>query len=104
QRRLDVALLVGVVDAQHVLAAVAPRVEPVEQRGAHAADVKEAGRAGREPRARRRRRGHVILSPGWGASGTSSKVTMRKGRSPPPAAGIIPSDTPNFICRGFRLA
>ena len=42
QRRLDVALLVGVVDAQDELAAVPAREQPVEQRRAHAADVQEA--------------------------------------------------------------
>src|SRR5204863_5675815 len=95
QRGLDVALLIGVVDAQHVLAAVAACEEPVEQRRAHPADVEEAGRAGREARAGR---AHEIFVPGGGASPAASKVTMR-----PPAAKIIPSERPNFICRGFRL-
>ena len=104
ERRLDVALLIGVVDAQHELAAVAPREQPVEQRRAHAADVQEAGRAGREPRARRvgESQGHVILSPGSGR--VAGVVEGDDAAIPPPAARIIPSDRPNFICRGFRLA
>ena len=36
---VDIPLLVGVVDAEDELAAVVPRPEPVEQGGAHAADV-----------------------------------------------------------------
>ena len=75
QRRLDVALLIGVVDAQHELPAVPPREQPVEQRRAHAADVQVAGRTGRETRARTVVRSlSEILSPGCGASGPSSKV------------------------------
>ncbi len=77
--------------------------QPVEQRRADAADVQVAGRAGGESRSD----GHqVILSPGLAPSGSSapSKVTRRWGRSPPPAARIIPSDRPNFIWRGFKLA
>ena len=42
------ALAVGVLDPQQHLAAAAARVEPVEQRGAGAADVEEAGRGGGE--------------------------------------------------------
>ena len=51
QGLLDVALPVRVVDAQDELAAVPPREQPVEQGGAHAADVQVTGRAGCEPRA-----------------------------------------------------
>ena len=51
QGLLEVALPVGVVDAQDELPAVPPREQPVEQGGPHAADVQVAGRAGREPRA-----------------------------------------------------
>ena len=42
------ALDVGVLDPQDEHAAVAPRVEPVEERGAGAADVEVAGGRGRE--------------------------------------------------------
>src|SRR5690606_29679526 len=45
---LAVALLVGVLDAQDERAAGVAGVEPVEQRGAGAADVKEPGGAGGE--------------------------------------------------------
>ena len=38
-------LAVGVLDAQDEYAAVAARVQPAEQRRAHAADVQQAGRA-----------------------------------------------------------
>ena len=46
------ALDVGVFDAQDERAAVAPRVEPVEERRAGAADVQVTGRRGREADAR----------------------------------------------------
>ena len=42
------ALAIGVLDAQDERAAVAARVEPAEERSAHAADVQEAGGAGGE--------------------------------------------------------
>ena len=42
------ALAVGVLDAQQHLAAVPARIEPVEQRGAAAADMEEAGGRGRK--------------------------------------------------------
>src|SRR5215472_3333688 len=103
ERGLEVALLIGVVDAQEVAAAVPARKQPVEQRRAHAPDVEEAGRAGREARARW---GHRTLSPGAGASAPWPRSTMatRWGRVPPPAARTMPSDRPNFIWRGFKLA
>jgi hypothetical protein len=44
QRRLDVALLIGVVDAQDVVAVVLAREQPVEQRRPDAADVQEPRR------------------------------------------------------------
>src|SRR5439155_5033852 len=47
RRTLDV----GVLDAQHEGAAVAPCEEPVEQRGARAADVQIAGWGGSESNA-----------------------------------------------------
>jgi hypothetical protein len=42
------ALAVRVLDAQYERAAVPARVEPAEERRAHAADVQHAGRARRE--------------------------------------------------------
>src|SRR3982750_4494240 len=51
QRLGDVALLVGVVDAQDELAAVLAGEQPVEKGRADAADVQVAGRAGGESRA-----------------------------------------------------
>src|SRR5688572_20131602 len=42
------ALEIGVLDAQHERAAVAPRIGPREKRGARAADVQVARGAGRE--------------------------------------------------------
>ena len=60
QRALDLldrlgvlARLVGVLDAQHEAPAVVARVEPREQRRAHAADVQQTGWRRREPRADR---------------------------------------------------
>ena len=47
-RRLGRARAVGILDAQQELAAVVAREQPVEQRGAGAADMQEAGRRGRE--------------------------------------------------------
>ena len=47
-RRLGRALAIGVLDSQQHLAAVLPGIEPVEQRGAGAADMEEAGRGGRK--------------------------------------------------------
>jgi hypothetical protein len=41
-------LLVGILDAQDEHAAVATREQPIEDRGAGAADVQEAGRGGCE--------------------------------------------------------
>ena len=41
-------LAIGVLDAQDERAAVAARVQPAEERGAHAADVQQSGRARRE--------------------------------------------------------
>jgi hypothetical protein len=46
ERRLDVSLLIGVVDPQQELPAMPPREQPIEQRRPHAADVKIPGRAG----------------------------------------------------------
>ena len=58
QRALDLldrlgmlARLVGVLDPQHEAPAVVARVEPREQRGAHAAHVQQAGRGRRKARA-----------------------------------------------------
>src|SRR6185312_9647529 len=51
---LAVARLVGVLDPQDEGAAGVPRVEPVEERGAGAADVEESGRTGGEADADRR--------------------------------------------------
>ena len=42
---LDLAARVGVLDPQQELAALVPGEQPVEEEGAHAADVEEAGRA-----------------------------------------------------------
>ena len=42
------ALAVGVLDAQHHLAAMAPGVEPVEKRRARAANMQKAGGRGRK--------------------------------------------------------
>ena len=53
-RRLGGALTVGVLDPQQHLAAAAARIEPVEQRGAPAADMQKAGR-------RRRKTGDDLL-------------------------------------------
>ena len=47
-RRLGRAGAIGILDAQQELAAVMAREQPVEQRGARAADMEEAGRRGRE--------------------------------------------------------
>src|SRR5206468_2343310 len=44
------ALAVRVLDAQNELAAVAPRVQPAEERRAHAADVQQSRGAGRKAR------------------------------------------------------
>src|SRR5205085_1026383 len=43
----DLAARVGVLDPEQALAAVAAREEPVEEEGAHPADVQEPGRARR---------------------------------------------------------
>ena len=48
RRLVGGALAVGVLDAQDERAAVTARVQPREQRRAHAADVQHAGRAGSE--------------------------------------------------------
>ena len=48
RRRIGAALAVGVLDAQQELAAVVAGEQVVEQRGAGAADVQQAGRAGGE--------------------------------------------------------
>src|SRR5204862_1678450 len=47
-RRLGVALLVGVLEAQHERAPLLPRVKPVEERRARSAAVEVARGAGRE--------------------------------------------------------
>ena len=47
-RRLGGAGLVGILDPQQEAAAMVAGVEPVEQGGAGAADMEEAGRRGRE--------------------------------------------------------
>ena len=47
-RRLGRARLVGVLDPQQELAAMVAGEQPVEQGGAGAADMEEAGRRGRE--------------------------------------------------------
>src|SRR5687767_4690862 len=62
ERGLDVALLVGVVDAQEVVARVAAREQPVEEGRAHATDVEVAGGAWGEAGSGRRRGCHVILT------------------------------------------
>ena len=46
QGRRHVALLVGIVDPQHEMAAVLAGEEPIEQRRAHAANVQVSGRTG----------------------------------------------------------
>ena len=46
--RVGAALLVGVLDAEHEGAAGLPGEEPVEERGAGAADVEVAGGGGGE--------------------------------------------------------
>ena len=46
QRRLDIPLLIGVVDPQQELPAMPPGKQPTEQRRAHAADVQISGRTG----------------------------------------------------------
>src|SRR3546814_6703612 len=56
------ALAIGVLDAQPVAAAVVPGIEPVEQRGARAADVQEAGRRGRKARHDGTGSGHRIFA------------------------------------------
>ena len=48
-RRLGRARAVGILDPQQELAAVMAREQPVEQRGARAADMQKAGRRRREP-------------------------------------------------------
>jgi hypothetical protein len=48
-RRLGRARAVGILDAEQELAAMMPREEQVEQRGARAANVEIAGRRRREP-------------------------------------------------------
>ncbi len=53
------ARLVGVLDAQQELAAEMPDIEPVEERGARAADVEIAGRRGSEAKSRCRVSAHV---------------------------------------------
>ena len=55
QGALHVPVLIGVLDAQHEDAAVSPRVEVVEERGAGAPDVEISGRARRESHAYRQR-------------------------------------------------
>jgi hypothetical protein len=63
---LDEALLVGVLDAQDELAAVVARGQPVEEGGAHPADVQVAGGAGREAHAHRAGDlSHSSSSPVW---------------------------------------
>src|SRR5919106_935738 len=47
-RLLDLPARVGVLDAEEELPSLVTREEPVEERGADAADVEEPGRAGRE--------------------------------------------------------
>ncbi len=64
ERRLDVPLLIGVVDPQQELPAVLPGEQPVEQRRAHAADVQVAGRTGGETGAN----GHETFAVGAGES------------------------------------
>ena len=49
-RRLGRARLVGILDPQQEFAAMMAGEQPVEQRGARAADMEEAGRRGRETR------------------------------------------------------
>ena len=46
--RIGRAFAIGILNPQQHLAAALARIEPVEQRGARAADVEEAGRGRRE--------------------------------------------------------
>ena len=46
---LGITFQIGIVDAEDHVGAVAPRVEPVEDESARAADVQIARRRGREP-------------------------------------------------------
>src|SRR5258706_2661134 len=71
-RLLGRALEVGVLDAQDEFSAVPARIGPAEQRRARAADVQEAGRAGREAGASIHRKAYC--SP-------SSRSTSRKRAS-----------------------
>ncbi len=57
------ALDVGILDAQHEDAAMPAREQPVEKRGAGAADVEIAGRRGRETDAERRGKAQTSVIP-----------------------------------------
>jgi len=48
ERGFDIALLVGVVDTKNKLAPLPSCKEPIEQRGANAADVQKTGGTGSE--------------------------------------------------------
>jgi hypothetical protein len=65
------SLAVGVLDAQDELPAVSARVQPAEQRGAHAADVQHAGGTGSKAGAD----GH-----GTSAAGSQKRQRRRRGR------------------------
>ena len=88
QRALDLldrlgvlARLVGVLDAQHEAAAVVARVEPREERRAHAADVQQTGWRRRKPRADRA---------GHGAG-------LGRGRRIRRSAGLIPASADRLL-------
>ena len=59
-RLLDLAARVGVLDPQQALAAAAAREEPVEEEGAHTADVEEPGRRRRHADADGHERSSVV--------------------------------------------
>jgi hypothetical protein len=55
ERFLHIPLLIGVIDTQDELAAMAARKQPIEKSGANTADMKESGRARSKPRAHHRK-------------------------------------------------
>src|SRR5205823_14752408 len=64
------ARLVGVLDAEDEPPPVVARVEPVEKRGALAADVEVTGRAGREA--------HANLLAHWGHVGAPCSIRLEE--------------------------
>src|SRR5207248_690511 len=83
----DVALLVGVVDAEDEPAAVAAGEEPVEQGRPHAADVQVARRAGGEPGPNRV--SHEVPTRAWGEEPSRPQIreAAGPGKGEPPLAG-----------------